>query len=55
MIVNIGTAKIAPGTPHIQYQKISDRITATGFIVNRFASSIGVTRPVRGNPVDGAA
>ena len=42
MIVNIGTAKIAPGTPHIQYQKIKDRITATGFIVNRFANSIGV-------------
>ena len=40
MIANIGTARIAPGTPHIQYQKIRDRITATGFIVKRFASSI---------------
>ncbi len=43
MIANMGTAKIAPGTPHIQSQKIRERITATGFIVNRFASSIGVT------------
>ena len=42
IMVNMGTAKIAPGTPHIQYQKIRDRITATGFIVNRFANSIGV-------------
>src|SRR5215467_11051848 len=42
MIASMGTAKIAPGTPHIQYQKIKDRITATGFIVNRFASSSGV-------------
>ena len=40
---SIGTAKIAPGTPHIQYQKIRDRITATGLMVNRFASSSGVT------------
>src|SRR5947209_13741232 len=43
MIANMGTAKIAPGTPHIQYQKIRDRITATGLMVNRFASSSGVT------------
>ena len=38
-----GTARIAPGTPHIQYQKTRERMTASGFKVNRFASSIGVT------------
>ena len=31
------------GTPHIQYQNISARITATGLMVKRRASSIGVT------------
>jgi hypothetical protein len=42
MIANIGIAKIAPASPHIQYQKISDNIMATGLIVNRFASNTGV-------------
>jgi hypothetical protein len=39
----IGTARIAPGTSHVQGQKISARITATGLMVKRRATSIGVT------------
>ncbi len=29
-MANIGTAKIAPGTPHIQNQNTSDKMTNTG-------------------------
>ena len=42
VIASSGTARIAPVMPHIQYQKINARITATGLMVNRRASSIGV-------------
>src|SRR6202040_1109218 len=41
-IASMGTARIAPRMPHIQYQNTSARITSTGLIVNRLASSIGV-------------
>ena len=36
-IANMGTAKIAPGTPHIQ--NTSDKMINTGFNVNRRASN----------------
>ena len=42
VIANIGTASIAPNTPHVQYQKMSAKMTNTGLSVNRLASSIGV-------------
>lgn len=42
VIANIGTDRIAPGTPHIQNQKINEMITSTGLSVNRRASSTGV-------------
>jgi hypothetical protein len=29
-MASIGTAKIAPGTPHIQNQNTSDKMTSTG-------------------------
>jgi hypothetical protein len=41
-IANMGTAKIAPGTPHIQNQNTSDRMINTGFSVKRRASNMGV-------------
>jgi hypothetical protein len=37
-----GTARMAPGTPHIQYQKTRETMTTTGFSVNRRATRIGV-------------
>jgi hypothetical protein len=43
VIANIGTARIAPGTPHIQNQKTSKRTTRKGLRVDRLARSIGVT------------
>jgi hypothetical protein len=43
VIASIGVERIAPGTPHIQYQNTRDRTTSTGLIVKRRASSIGVT------------
>jgi len=43
VIASIGVARIAPGTPHIQYQNTSEMMTSTGLIVNRRARSIGVT------------
>jgi hypothetical protein len=42
-MASIGTESIAPGTPHIQNQNMSEMITRTGFNVNRLARSIGVT------------
>src|SRR5579862_5330296 len=39
---SIGIARMAPATPHIQYQNTTDRMTSTGLIVKRLASSIGV-------------
>ena len=42
VIASIGVERIAPGTPHIQYQKTSETTTSTGLIVKRRASSIGV-------------
>ena len=42
VIASIGTARIAPGTPHIQYQKMSDKMMSTGLRVKRRASSMGV-------------
>jgi len=42
VIASIGVERIAPGTPHIQYQKTSERMTSTGLIVKPRASSIGV-------------
>jgi hypothetical protein len=42
VIASIGTARIAPGTPHIQYQKMSAMMTRTGFRVKRRANSMGV-------------
>jgi hypothetical protein len=39
----MGTAKIAPGTPHIQNQNTSDKMTSTGFSVKCRASSMGVS------------
>src|ERR1700730_2598004 len=41
-IASMGTARIAPRMPYIQYQNTSARMTSTGLIVNRLASSIGV-------------
>jgi hypothetical protein len=41
-IASNGTAKIAPGTPHIQNQNTSDKMTRTGFSVKRRASNMGV-------------
>jgi hypothetical protein len=41
VIASIGTAGIAPGTLHIQYQKIRARITRTGLRVKRRANSMG--------------
>jgi hypothetical protein len=31
LIASIGVERTAPGTPHIQYQKTSERMTSTGF------------------------
>ena len=42
VIASSGVARIAPTTPHIQYQKNTPIMTSTGFTVNRRASSIGV-------------
>ena len=42
VIASIGTARIAPGTPHIQYQKIKATMTRRGLSVKRRANSIGV-------------
>ena len=44
-IANMGTARMAPGTPHIQYQKTSANTTKTGLRVKRLAKSIGVNAP----------
>ena len=38
-----GVDRIAPQTPHIQYQKMTPSMTSAGFTVNRAASSVGVT------------
>jgi hypothetical protein len=48
MIANIGTAK----SPHIQYRKISDKITATGltFFTSRSGSLLGTALRVTGAP-----
>ena len=43
VIASIGVERIAPGTPHIQYQNTSETMTSTGLMVNRRASNIGVT------------
>jgi hypothetical protein len=40
-IARDGTARIAPGTPHIQNQNTSDKMTSTGLSVKRRASSKG--------------
>ena len=42
-MASIGTAKIAPSTPHIQNQNTSDRMINTGFSVKRRASYMGVS------------
>jgi hypothetical protein len=49
MIANIGTVK----SPHIQYLKISDKITATGltFFTSRSGSLLGTALRVTGHPV----
>jgi hypothetical protein len=33
VIARIGVERTAPGTPHIQYQKTSERMTSTGLMV----------------------
>lgn len=40
----MGTAIKAPGMPHIQPQKITERNTAMGLIVRRRLRIVGVTR-----------
>src|SRR5437016_13581343 len=40
-MASIGTARIAPGTPHIQNQNTSARMTSTGLSVKRRARSMG--------------
>lgn len=49
----MGAARMAPGVPHIQNQKINDRTTRTGFKVKRRAKSIGVG--VSSSPRQGGA
>jgi len=41
-MASIGIARIAPGTPHTQYQNTTARMISTGLIVKRLASSNGV-------------
>lgn len=41
VIASIGVARMAPGTPHIQYQKIKAITISTGLIVKRRARSRG--------------
>jgi Transposase DDE domain len=42
-MASIGTARIAPGKPHIQNQNTSVKMIRTGFNVKRRATSIGVS------------